>query len=171
MLVEWRVWEVFNMCDVEKDLRFRRFFLHHAKNAQGTIARSKRSAWSESKVTTLKEATKALEKWRRKFDIEKLKYHKLFKGEEIAKHFSLYHSLRCNVEAISIFESRLKFFCYWFFCNWFKWKLWNARRQLIKFCRDSHVFFDVRYFFHFTRYCWFCCRKIYSTSYSWSFCD
>ena len=149
MLVEWRIWEVFDMCCVKKGLRFCHFFLYHAKSAQGTIARSKRNAWNENKIATPRKAIEASKEWRRKFDIKEIKHHKLFKRKEVAKHFSFHHFLRRNIEVILIFESRLKFFCYWFFCNWFKWKLWNARRQFVKFCLDSHVFFEIKYFFSF----------------------
>ena len=171
MFVEWRIWEVLDVCCVKKNLRFRHFSFHHAKSAQRTIARSKRNAWNESKATTPRKAIKASKRWRGNSNTKGVRHHKLFKRKEITKHFSLHHFLWRNIEAISIFESRLKFPCYRLSCNWFEWKLWSAHRQFIKFCRDSHVFFEVKYPFHFTRYCWHRCRKIRSTSYSWFSCD
>ena len=171
MLIERRIWEMFVVCCVKENLRFRHFLFHHAKNAQRTITRSKRNAWSESKATTFRETIETLEKRKGKLDIEKMKHHKLFKEKRVAKYFSFHHFFWCNVEAILIFELWLKFFRYRFSRCRFKWKSWNARRQFVKFCRDSHVFFEVKYFFHFTKYCWPRCRKIRSISYFWFFCN
>ena len=137
------------------------FFFHYAKSAQRTIARSKRNAWNENKITTLKETIEAFKKWKRKSNIKKMKHHKLFKEKKIAKYFLFHHFFWRNVEAISIFEFWLKFFRYRFFCNRFKWKSWNIHRQFVKFCRDFHVFFEIKYFFYFTKYCEFLCRKIH----------
>ena len=51
------------------------------------------------------------------------------------------------------------------------WNFFNFFEQFVRFSLDSHVLFEVGYPFHLTRYCWLCCFRICSTSYSWSFCD
>ena len=171
VLVERCIWEMLCVCCVKKVLRPRHFFFNHAKSSQRTIACSKRSARSESKVATPRETIEALEKWRRKFNIEGVGHRELFKREKVTKHPSFYYSPRRGVEAILIFETRLKSPRYWFPCNWFEWKLRSACRQFVRFCYDFHVFFEVGYLFHFIKYCWSRRRKIRSTSYSWFFCD
>ena len=171
MLVERRIWEVLCLCCVKEVLRSRHSSFHHAKNSQRAIACSKRNTRNESKVATPWETIEALKRRKRKFDFEGMRHHKLSRREGVAKHSLLYHSLWRNVEAILIFVSRLKSPRYRFSCNWFEWKLRSACWQFIRFFRDSHVFFEVRYFFHFTKYCWFRRCKIRSTSYSWFSCD
>ena len=48
---------------------------------------------------------------------------------------------------------------------WLSWNLLNSLEQFVRCFFDSHVFFVIRYLFHFTRYCWLFCRNIRSTSY------
>ena len=117
------------------------------------------------------EAAGAPRRRRRKPDTEGVGHCELSKREGITKHPSLHHSLWCSVEAIPTSEPRLKPFCYRSSCNWFEWKSRSACWQFVKFCRDSHVFFEVEYPFNFTRYRWFCRRKIRSTSYLEFSCD
>ena len=60
MFVEQRLQEMFDVCCVEKSLRFRHFFLYHAKSAQETIARSKRNSRRKAKLQRLEKQLKRL---------------------------------------------------------------------------------------------------------------
>ena len=166
-----RIREMSCVCRIKKVLWFCHSSFHHAKSPQEARSCSKRNARNKSKIATLEKAIEASEKWRKKLDNERVKYHKLFEEKEVAKYPQPQFPLWRDVRAISISWLKLKFLRRRFYLRCFEWKSRSACWQFVRLKRDSHVLFKVRYSFHLTRYRWLCCCNICSTSYFWSSCD